>query len=61
MFTVGTGIPGTSCAVVIMAYGPVGGLTGGLIEGTFSAVVSDFTNTLTISSGTFSVVRMPDA
>ncbi len=50
-------IPGTSCTVTITDYGSVGGL----VEGTFSAVVSDGTSTLTITNGTFSVVRMPDA
>lgn len=49
--------PGTSCTVTITNYGPVGGS----VEGTFSAVVSDGTNTRTISNGTFSVVRTPDA
>ena len=49
--------PGTSCTVTITEYGPVGGL----VVGTFSAVVSDGSNTLTISNGTFCVVRGPDA
>ncbi len=37
------------------------GTVSGLVEGTFSAVVSDGTSTLTITNGTFSVVGMPDA
>ena len=49
--------PGTSCTVTITEYGPVGGL----VVGTFSAVVSDGTDTRTISNGTFCVVRGPDA
>lgn len=49
--------PGTSCTVTITDFGPVGGL----VVGTFSAVVSDGTDTLTISNGTFCVVRGPDA
>lgn len=57
VFTAMTIIPGTSCTVTITDYGPVGGL----VVGTFSAVVSDGTNTLTISNGTFSVVRGADA
>ncbi len=56
-FTAINGLAGSG-SVTITSYGAVGGL----IEGTFFAVVDDgASTTLDIISGTFSVVREPDA
>lgn len=54
-FFITTG-PGTGCTVDVTAYGPVSDL----IEGTFSATVSDGSTTCSITNGAFSVVRAAD-